>query len=281
MTTITNTSFDLTNNVVVITGAAGLLGRQHADAVASSGGHPVLLDIDADAVTALARKIKKTYDVDPMALEVDITNEACVGAACGQVIAKYRRVDALINNAANNPKIEDAAIGRNSRLEHFSLEAWNTDLSVGLTGAFLCSKYFGTAIYKNSDSGTIINMSSDLGIISPDQRLYAQHGLSQEDQPVKPISYSVTKSGILGLTRYLATYWTRDGKVVVRCNAICPGGVENAQPEEFQNGVAQRVPIGRMMKPDELQGTVIFLLSQASTYVNGAFISVDGGRTIW
>jgi len=281
MTSTPYSLFSLADNVVVITGAAGLLGRHHAEAVASFGGHPVLLDINEEAVASLALEIKNTYNVDPMALAVDITNEACVDAACIQVINKYRKVDALINNAANNPKIERGEIGKNSRLEHYSLDAWNSDLSVGLTGAFLCSKYFGTAIFKSSDSGTIINMSSDLGIISPDQRLYAQHGLSQEEQPVKPISYSVTKSGILGLTRYLATYWTRDGQVVVRCNAICPGGAENGQPKEFQHDVAQRVPIGRMMKPEELQGTVVFLLSQASTYVNGTFITVDGGRTIW
>ena len=130
----------------------------------------------------------------------------------------------------------------------------------------------------HTKGGSIVNISSDLGLIAPDQRLYTKSNLNEKDQPVKPITYSVVKTGLLGLTRYLATYWAENN---VRCNAICPGGVENGQSETFINNVSSRIPMGRLAKPNEYQGTLVWMLSSASSYLNGAVVPVDGGRTAW
>lgn len=281
MTSPSNLLFSLADHVVVITGAAGLLGRQHADAVAAFGGHPVLLDLNSEAVTALAAELRSTYDVDAQAFTVDITDETALATTCAEVLQHYGKIDALVNNAANNPKVEEGALGLATRLENFPLESWNADISVGLTGAFLCAKHFGTAIFQTSKHGSIVNISSDLGLIAPDQRLYVKSGLRDDEQAVKPVTYSVVKTGIIGLTRYLSTYWTHNGQVVVRCNAICAGGIENGQDTAFLASLNQRIPLGRLASSDDYQGVLIFLLSAASGYANGSVISVDGGRTAW
>jgi len=273
--------FRIEGDVVVITGAAGLLGRQHADVVASFGGKPVLLDLNGETLSLVASQLWDSYGVEALTFVVDITDEAAVESVCAEVLRQCCKIDALVNNAANNPKVEDSRLDTASRLEGFSLAAWNADIGVGLTGSFLCSKHFGAAIFDTSMHGTIVNISSDLGLISPDQRLYRVDGVPEESQPVKPVSYSVAKTGLIGLTRYLATYWTRDGRVVVRCNAICPGGIENGQADEFLQRVEQRIPMGRMAQLSELRGILIYLLSSASAYTNGAVIPVDGGRSSW
>ena len=183
----------------------------------------------------------------------------------------------MINNAANNPSIESSSINF-SRLENFPIEQWNNDINVGLTGSFLCSKYFGQKIANNKNGGSIINISSDLGLIAPDQGLYSKDGTPNDEQNVKPITYSVVKTGIIGLTRYLSTYWSDQG---VRCNALCPGGIENNQPDDFILKVSKKIPLGRLAKPHEYQGAIVWMLSDASSYLNGAIIPVDGGRTAW
>ena len=163
-------------------------------------------------------------------------------------------------------------------MENFKLDIWNEDIKVGLTGAFLCAKHYGFQISKNPIGGVFVNISSDLGLIAPDQRLYSIEGLQNEQQNVKPITYSVVKSGLIGLTRYIATYWTDQN---VRCNAMCPGGVENNQPNDFIKKVSSRIPMGRLASESEYQGTLVWMLSESSSYLNGAIISVDGGRTAW
>jgi NAD(P)-dependent dehydrogenase (short-subunit alcohol dehydrogenase family) len=222
--------FNLDGNVVVITGAAGLLGRKHAEAVAAYGGTPVLLDLSQEAVDIIAHQLNEQYNVKAKGYAVNITNESQIEKNANLLIEEYGRIDGLVNNAANNPKIEDSAEKNFSRLENFPLNIWHQDIEVGLTGAFLCAKHYGYKIAQNINGGSIVNISSDLGLISPDQRLYNKPGLSEEKQPVKPVTYSVVKTGIIGLTRYLSTYWIDKN---VRCNAICPGGVENGQPEDL------------------------------------------------
>jgi NAD(P)-dependent dehydrogenase (short-subunit alcohol dehydrogenase family) len=186
-------------------------------------------------------------------------------------------VDILINNAANNPRVEQPSEVNFSRFEHFPLQQWNDDLAVGLTGAFLCSQVIGTEMAKQG-RGVIVNVASDLALIGPDQRLYRKPGLPDHLQPVKPVSYSIVKSGLIGLTRYLATYWADRG---VRVNAISPGGVRNGQPEDFLAKLSSLIPLGRMAAIDEYQGAILFLCSDASSYMTGSNLVVDGGRTCW
>ena len=270
--------FRLDGKVIVITGAAGLLGQKHAEAIAAYGGTPILLDLSEEGVAKLADKLNQKYNVKAEGFVVNITDESQIKQNSDLIIEKFEKIDGLINNAANNPKVEESSKQNFSRLENFPLEIWNQDVAVGLTGAFLCAKHYGNKIANNSDGGSIVNISSDLGLIAPDQRLYAVEVLADELQSVKPVTYSVVKSGMIGLTRYLATYWAKNN---VRCNAICPGGVENGQPEAFLNEVSSRIPMNRLAKADEYQGTLIWMLSDASSYLNGAIVPVEGGRTAW
>ena len=270
--------FSLNNRVIVITGAVGLLGRMHAEAVAAFGGIPVLLDIKLSELNEFEAEINAKYNIESVSYVVDITDEDQVKKNAKDVVDKFGRIDGLVNNAANNPKMEDSNEKNFSRLENFPLELWSLDIAVGLTGAFLCAKHYGSIIAENKEGGSIVNISSDLGLIAPDQRLYRKENLSEVQQSVKPVTYSVVKTGLIGLTRYLATYWAEKN---VRCNAICPGGVENRQSEAFINNVSSRIPMGRLAKPNEYQGTLIWILSDASSYLNGAIIAVDGGRSSW
>ena len=273
-----NQLFRIDGQVVVITGATGLLGRKHAEVVAAYGGIPVLLDLNQANIDAFASELEEKYNVPATGMVVDITSEASIEENCAFLIKKFGAISGLINNAANNPKVEDSAGKNFSRLENFPLDIWNQDIAVGLTGAFLCAKHYGNAIAENPAGGSIVNISSDLGLIAPDQRLYMKDGLAAEKQAVKPVTYSVVKTALLGLTRYLATYW---GDKNVRCNALCPGGIENGQDSAFLAELHSRIPMGRMANADEYQGVIIFMLSQASAYLNGAVIPVDGGRTTW
>ena len=273
-----NNLFSLNKKIVVITGAAGLLGRKHAEAIAAYGGTPVLLDLSQKKVDDLAVQLNDMYDVNTSGFVVDITKESQVKRNLDLLIERYGKIDGLVNNAANNPKVEDNSEKNFSRLENFPLDVWNQDIAVGLTGAFLCAKYYGYQISQNPNGGSIVNISSDLGVMAPDQRLYAEEGVVDNRQNVKPVTYSIVKSGMIGLTRYLATYWAEKN---VRCNDMCPGGVENGQPNDFLNKVNSRIPMNRLADVNEYQGTLLWMLSDASSYLNGAIVSVDGGRTVW
>ncbi len=270
--------FRLDGKVIIITGAAGLLGHKHAEAVAAYGGTPVLLDLYAPDVTELARELEKKYSVPCIGLSVDITREEEIVGSCKLIVKQFGSIDGLVNNAANNPKVEDCGEKNFSRLENFPLDVWNQDVAVGLTGAYLCAKHYGSQIAKNPEGGAILNISSDLGLIAPDQRLYRKDNTAEHLQPVKPITYSVVKTGLIGLTRYIATYWAEKN---VRCNVLCPGGVENGQPKKFLDEVSLRIPMARLAQTNEYQGVLVFMLSSASSYLNGAVIPVEGGRTAW
>jgi NAD(P)-dependent dehydrogenase (short-subunit alcohol dehydrogenase family) len=273
----TKNIFDLTGRTAVITGGAGLLGVKHAEAIALAGGSPVLVDIAGDAARERARQISAEQGVVALGVACDITRPKEVQALLQRVLDETGRIDILINNAANNPKAEAAGDEAWSRLERFSLEQWQADIAVGLTGAFLCSQAFGTEMARRGN-GVILNIASDLGIIAPDQRIYRRPDLADDQQPAKPVSYSVVKTGLIGLTRYLATYWADNG---VRVNAISLGGVYNGQPDEFVQRLTQLVPMRRMADVDEYQGAIIFLCSDASSYMTGSNVVVDGGRTVW
>ncbi len=270
-------AFDLTGRVIVVTGGAGLFGRHHAEAIAGAGGTPVLLDLDAAGAKAVADEIAARFGVPALGLTCDITNQAAVEQARDTIVGRFERIDGLVNNAANNPKVEEGGEQEFSRLENFSIDAWSADIAVGLTGAFLCARVFGTEMAQRG-GGVILNIASDLAVIAPDQRLYRDAEKSADQQPVKPVSYSVVKSGLVGLTRYLATYWTDQG---VRCNALSPGGIFNDQPDDFVERLTGLIPMGRMADTDEYNGAVVFLLSDASQYMTGQNLVIDGGRTAW
>lgn len=269
--------FRLDGRVAVITGGAGLLGYQHAATVAGLGGIPVLLDINAEGLAANTTRLAEETGCEALTLVADITDLDAVAAAGQQLLASHGRVDILINNAARNPKVESSGDKDFSRIENFPWEQWRLDLDVGLGGAFNCAKIFGAQMARQG-GGVIVNIASDLGVIAPDQRLYRVEGREAEQQPVKPVTYSVVKHGLIGLTKYLATYWCEQG---VRCNALSPGGVYAGQNDVFVSKLTQLIPLGRMAKADEYRGAVAFLCSDASSYMNGANLVIDGGRSTW
>jgi NAD(P)-dependent dehydrogenase (short-subunit alcohol dehydrogenase family) len=269
--------FDLTGRVAVITGGAGLLGRKHAEIIAEAGGIPVLADLPGARVESAAAAISECFRVECLGVDADIGSEEDVERLRDAILSRFGRVDILINNAANNPKMEDRSGPAWSRLENMPLDVWDADIRVGLTGAFLCSRTLGAQMAQ-AGRGVILNIASDLAVIAPDQRLYRQEGLPDKQQPVKPVTYSVVKTALLGLTRYLATYWADAG---VRVNAISPGGVYNQQPDAFVARLRQLIPLGRMANLDEYQGAILFLCSDASSYMTGANLVIDGGRSCW
>lgn len=271
--------FELKERVTIITGGGGLLGTRHAEAIAEMGGYPVLVDLDGDQACSVADCVTARYGVPALGLATDITRAEAVKEMVQVVLRRFGHIDILINNAARNPKQErlDCDSTASSRLEHFPLADWHLDIAVGLTGAFLCSQHVGNEMARQRH-GVILNIASDLGMIAPDQRIYRKPGISDDQQPAKPVSYSVVKHGLIGLTRYLATYWADRG---VRVNALSPGGVYTGQDPDFVERLTNLIPMGRMAQDDEYKAALVFLVSDASSYMTGANIVIDGGRTAW
>ncbi len=271
--------FKITDKVVVITGGAGLIGRKHTEAVLEGDGIPVVLDIFEEALERVRAEFAEKYPGKTVETFVaDITDRACLEKIRDELLQKYGHIDGLINNAANNPKVEGGSKNLGAiRFHNLPLSIWEDDMRVGLTGAFLCCQVFGYEMEKQG-SGVVINISSDYGVISPNQNIYKKEGLPDDEQMVKPVSYSVVKHGLMGLTKYLATYWAQKG---VRVNTLCPASLSNGQNEEFVKKISELIPMGRMSRPDEYPATVLYMLSDASSYMTGATVILDGGRTIW
>ena len=271
-------NFSLNGKWALITGGAGLLGIEHARALLSVGANIVLWDINDKRLQEAQELLETEYSEQRISIQVvDITKESEVIASLDMLSRQDIEINVLVNNAAINPKYSEDFQKPSSRVEHFSIEDWNTQLSVGLTGAFICSKNIGERMEK-AGGGVIVNIASDLSVISPDQRLYAQDGLKADQQPVKPVTYSVIKSGLVGLTMYLATYWRSSN---IRVNALSPGGVYENQDPSFVEKLTSLIPLGRMAQRDEYHGAIQFLCSDASSYMTGQNLIVDGGRTIW
>ncbi len=276
-----NKKFDLSGKTALITGAGGLLGPEHALALLEHGAKVLLTDISSKSLDSAMEGIKKKYTSESMAtrlkpMVMDVTNPSSIQTVSNDL---DDRIDILINNAAIDPKqTKESTASNASRLENFSLEQWNLELNVGLTGAFLCCKEFGKKMSSDGRGGVILNIASDLSVIAPYQDLYKKSDLEEDCQPVKPATYSVIKTGLIGLTRYVATYW-HDKKI--RCNALSPGGVQHQQDQEFITNISELIPLGRMARQDEYHAAIQFLCSDASSYMNGQNIVIDGGRSIW
>ncbi|MDH4069434.1 MAG: SDR family oxidoreductase [Ignavibacteria bacterium] len=268
--------FSLSGRVAVVTGATGLLGKQHCRALAGAGAGVVAADLDEDTCRRFAEELESEYHVPCTGYAVDITQREETVRLNRAILKKFGRVDVLINNAAINDMFENpAAAAEQSRFEEFPLSLWQRSLDVNVTGTFLCCQAIGSSMAR-AGSGSIINIASTYGIVAPDQSLYRKPDGTQDFH--KSAAYPVTKGAVLSLTRFLAAYW---GKAGVRVNSLSPGGVENSQEGYFLERYSERTPLGRMAQPTDYQGAVIYLASDASLYMTGANLVVDGGWTIW
>lgn len=270
--------FRLDGKIALITGAAGLMGPEHAEALLEIGARVVLTDVDLPGLERIAQRLALSYSVARVLVQrMDVTSLVDITGARDAVDRQWGPVDILINNAAIDPKVEPGSDALEaSRLEQFAPERWNIELAVGLTGAFLCARVFGTRMAERG-GGVILNIASDLSVFAPDQRIYRKEGVPEERQPVKPVTYSVIKTGLVGLTRYLAGYWADRG---VRANALSPGGVYTSQPNEFVTKLTALIPLGRMAERQEYRAAIQFLCSDASRYMTGQNLVMDGGRSI-
>jgi NAD(P)-dependent dehydrogenase (short-subunit alcohol dehydrogenase family) len=272
---VTN-AFDVSGRTVIITGGAGLLGREYGRALVAAGASVVLTDINRAAVTAVAEDLRG-HPGTAIGVEADVTDEASVAQLVRTTLVTFGRIDGLVNNAALNPSfVGDPNAEFDLPFEQYSLDLWNRMLAVNLTGMFLCTREVAPTMLAQKH-GVIVNVSSTYGMVGPDQRLY------ESDTPgsrrgYKPVAYSVTKSGVLGFTRYLAAYWAGTG---IRVNTLTPGGVHNDQPEEFVRRYSARTPLGRMADCHEYSPALLFLVSDASSYMTGGNLVVDGGWTAW
>lgn len=265
--------FSLKNKTAIVTGAAGLLGRQHCWALAEAGANVIATDLRSEPCERLAAELSRLTG-SASGLQVDITDPGSIRALCDVALRHFDHIDILINNAAVDDVYRDAN-GEVTTFEQYPLKSWQQALEVNLTGAFLCSQIIGAEMARRG-AGSIINIASTYGVVAPDQSLYRRPDGSQAFY--KSAAYPVAKAGLLALTRYMAAYWGASG---VRVNALSPGGVENAQDDFFVNNYAARTPLQRMARPTEYKGAVVFLASDASSYMTGANLVVDGGWTIW
>ena len=272
-------NFDLTNKWAVISGGAGLLGKQHSIALLELNANVVLIDLDLQRLNTVKTELQKRFTNQKVLIfAADISNEKSILEIQSELITNKYKVSILINNAAINPKYVNSVKKNNlSRVESFSLEDWDLQLNVGLKGAFICSKIFGSNMAKDN-GGVIVNIASDLSVIAPDQRIYLNERFDKDSQPVKPVTYSVIKSGLIGMTKYLSTYWNSSN---VRVNALSPGGVFEDQDPLFVSKLTKLIPLGRMANVDEYRSAIQFLCSDASSYMTGQNLVIDGGRSVW
>lgn len=259
--------FDVSNKVIMITGATGNLGVEYVRGFSQAGANVVIADLQFKNCKKLADEIQKKYDVDSLPIKLDLNNKKSINSMIKKTISKFSKIDVLINNAAyqGNDKL------RTTKFEDFPLPAWKQGLDVNLTGIFLTCQEVGKIMSKQG-YGNIINIASTYGIVAPDQRIYGKSGQNAA------AFYSATKAAVINLTRYLASYWRGTG---IRVNALSPGGVKRNQGPSFIKKYSERTMLGRMAKKDEYVGSLLFLASDASSYMTGSNLIVDGGWTAW
>jgi NAD(P)-dependent dehydrogenase (short-subunit alcohol dehydrogenase family) len=261
--------YDLKEKIVVLTGAAGGLGRHYSRVLSEVGAHVVLVDLDGGECERLAAELAERYDTDPLGLGIDITQKSSVFDGADKIAERYGRIDVLINNAA----AQQLAVfdGDLSKFEEFPLEVWQANLDVNLTGAFLCCQAVGRRMVEQG-GGVILNIGSIYGVVGCDQRIYGESGMNSS------IAYATTKSGLINFTRYLASWWQGQN---IRVNCLSPGGVFNDQPQEFLDNYEYRTMLKRMATPDDLAAALLYLVSDASGWVTGTNLIVDGGWSAW
>lgn len=259
--------------VAIITGAAGLLGQIHAEAILEINGTVVLTDINLIKLSKLKDTLlkKKNYKNKVYVYKMNVTSEKDIIKVSEKVQKKLKKIDILINNAAIDSKVSSKGkLSSTTSFEKFDIKQWRKELDVGLMGYFLCSKIIGSKMINNKNGGIILNIASDLSVIAPNQNLYSRN-------QKKPVTYSVIKNGIVGLTKYLAAYW---GEKNIRVNALSPSGVYNNQDKKFVKKLINLIPLKRMLIKEELKGSIKYLCSEKSSYLNGHNLILDGGRTI-
>lgn len=265
-------STPLHGRTAIVTGALGLIGQEHCRALAQAGANVVVCDLDAIRAVAFAQELGDRH----AGLGVDVTNPGSVAAMVERVIGRFGSIEVLVNNAAVNDMVEQPSLAAElSRFEHYPLALWKRVLDVNVTGVFLCCQAVAP-IMAERRGGSIINIGSTYGVVAPDQRLYRQPDGSQAFY--KSAAYPTSKGAVVMLTKYLATYYGHCG---VRVNTLSPGGVENGQPEHFVAAYGERTPLGRMASAADYAGSLIFLASDASAYMTGHNLVVDGGWTAW
>jgi NAD(P)-dependent dehydrogenase (short-subunit alcohol dehydrogenase family) len=264
--------FSLKEKVAVVTGALGLLGKHHCHVLADAGASVIVCDLSESECA----KFASTLPALSLGISADITHKKSVKDLKNKVISTYGKIDILVNNAAINDKFEDPiAALEQSKFENYPVEMFRKSLDVNVTGMFLCSQVIGTEM-ANRDYGSIINVASTYGIVAPDQSIYKNE--KGEQTFYKSAAYPVTKGAVISFTRFLAAYWGNKG---VRVNTLSPGGVSDNQEEFFVKNYSAKTPLGRMAQPTDYRGALIFLASDASSYMTGANLVVDGGWTAW
>jgi NAD(P)-dependent dehydrogenase (short-subunit alcohol dehydrogenase family) len=269
----TQNLFSLHQKNIILTGATGILGQHFCRALATAGAHLIIADLDQNACDTFAKKLSTEFpDIEIAPLAVDLADENSVIDWRKKIYSQFKKIDVLINNAACKSKNFFAP------LKEFSLEDWNQVMDVNVTGAFLCAREIGSRMAEQGN-GSIINIGSIYGVLGPDQRIYEGSWYEKLGGTINtPLVYSASKGALIAMTRYLATYWGHKG---VRTNTLSPGGVSSGQNSEFSQKYSQRVPLDRMAQPDDLIGALLFLASDASAYVNGQNLLVDGGLSAW
>jgi NAD(P)-dependent dehydrogenase (short-subunit alcohol dehydrogenase family) len=262
--------FSLKNKTALVTGACGLIGKEHCKALAEAGANVVVLDLNEAQAIALAEKTGPQH----IGIKCDVTSADSLKQTRDKILERYGSIDILVNNAAINDMFENPAMAaEQSKFENYPLNMWQKSLDVNVTGVFLCAQVFGTVMAKQK-KGSIINIASTYGIVGPDQSIYKNE--KGEQNFYKSPAYPATKGAVVNFTRFLAAYWGKDG---VRVNTLSPGGVENGQDEFFIKNYSNKTALGRMAVPSDYKGAIVYLASDASAYVTGANLIVDGGWT--
>ena len=272
-----NSQYDfssLKGKTAVITGGAGILGKHFSEGLASCGSHVVIADRNKNEAEILASDLTRRYGQQCISIECDVSEPASVNSMVAEVVKQFGDIHVLHNNAASKSSDLEAFF---APFEEYTLDQWREVTKVNLDGMFLVAQAVGKKMVEQSKGGSVIQTASIYGLLAPDSRIY--EGSSYMGRAINtPAVYSASKAAVIGLTKYLATYWADKN---IRVNCITPGGVESGQNDTFKEKYSNRVPLGRMAQPEEVVGALLYLASNASSYVTGQNIIVDGGLSAW